>query len=150
MVAHSKRNKYRELFDETFKLWEKYSEEYCSMLEKYYDALEKKRRAQITPLRKIREAELHAFPVITIFCIQDEYEAIEYLLNLSEDKLRFVRKQMKDFIDSKLYKDLKAKTFDFEHAVKMKKYGKKFYAISAESCGAGRRHGKHLGPDLDK
>ena len=151
MVA-PKKNSYSDLFDETLGLWELYAKKYCSLLEDYYDALEAKNTNWIRgeKYRVIKKTELYSFPVITLFCIEDEDDAIEYMLNLPEDRLKFVNKQIYKFLDSKLYKDLQAKTFDFNHAVRMKKAGRSLYSVSPDSCGSGKHHSKHLGPDYDK
>lgn len=144
MVARSKsKNQYRELFDETLCLWDKYSESYCCVLEEYYEALEAKRANKIRPLYAIRKTELDTFPVITIFCIQDEDEVIEYLLHLTEDRLLRVRNQMYSFITSKLYNDLRVKASDFRREVRMKKVRKSMYAMSPEACGCGKRDSHH-------
>ena len=144
MAALSKsKNRYRELFDEVLCLWDKYSESYCSVLEEYYEALEAKKANNIRPLYAINKTELDAFPVITLFCIESEDEAIEYLLHLTEDKLLYVRNQMYNFITSKLYNDLRVKASDFRREVRMKKVRKSLYAISPEACGCGKRESHH-------
>ena len=144
MVAHSKsKNRYREIFDDTLCLWDKYAESYRNVLENYYEALEAKKANKIKPLRPIKKSELDAFPVITLFCIENEDEAIEYLLHLTESRLLCVRNQMYSFITSKLYNDLRVKASDFRHEVRMKKVRKSLYAMSPEACGCGKRDSHH-------
>lgn len=149
MGAHSKKadNRYCELFDEVLFLWEKYAEEYCSLLENYYEALAERRHSRISnkPINPIKKSELNKFPVISLLCMSNEKEAIEYLLNLTESRLITVRSQILNFFveDGKLYEDLKAKTFDWRHQVRMKKARKSLYAMSPEACRGGKRDSHH-------
>lgn len=148
MAAHLEveRMDYCEIFDETLALWEKYAVEYRSLLPNYYAALEKRRAANISgPLNKIKESELKKFPKIELLDIENEDDAIEYLLNLTESNLVLVRSNILDFfvVDGKLYKDLKVKTFDYLHKVRMKKARKSIYAINPDSCGCGRKCSSH-------
>lgn len=149
MAAHLEveRKDYGEIFDEVLSLWEKYEEEYCSLLENYYEALAERRHYKIPnkPIDPIKRSELKKFPVITLLCISDENEVIEYMLNLTEDRLILTRAQILTFFveKPKLYEDLKAKTFDWRHQVRMKKVKKSLYAMSPEACRGGKRDSHH-------
>ena len=155
MAAHSKINskEYNDIFDETLALWSRYASEYCSLLKNYYDALNEIKDANITKTySKIKKTDLDKFPEITLLRFKNKDEAIEYLLNLTMDSLVSVRFQILDFfeINTKLYEDLKAKTFDYRHQVRMKKAYKSSYAVNPDACGCGRKYHNHVKPDSDR
>lgn len=139
------RKDYCEIFDEVLCFWEKYADEYRGLLDNYYEALAKRKPIKIKdkPINPIKKSALKDFPEIALFYISNEDEAIEYLLNLTSEKLILVYLQIYEFINSKLYEDLKGKTFDWKHQVMMNKAKKSKYAMSPEACRGGKKASHH-------
>ena len=155
MAAHSKINskEYNDIFDETLALWSKYASEYCSLLKNYYDALNKRKAANVKKTySKIKKTDLDEFPEIALLRFKNKDEAIEYMLNLTMGSLVSVRFQILNFfeIDTKLYKDLKAKTFDYRHQASYKTAYKSSYAVNPDACGCGKKYHNHVKPDSDR
>lgn len=135
---------YGEIFDDTLKLWEKYSKEYREIVPEYQRLLEEKRKKNILPLNPIKRTAIGDFPNITLLRISDEEEAIEYMLNVREEYLRDVRRKILSYIGSKLRADLIAKIGDYRYQIRRHDTPKTALAMSAEACGNGR----HTNPQI--
>ena len=150
MVARSK-NHYAKIFEETMHLWEKYREEYRTILKEYHTLLEEKRRLNIRPLNKIKESAIREFPVISLLYFDDYRSAEEYLLSLTSLQLMEVMADVVLYSDSKLRRDLLAHNFDYRYEIRTRNVRKSKYATSPDACGSGRRDSHHrIGQDTDR
>ena len=114
MVVHSTKNRYSKIFERTMNLWERYGEEYRTILKDYYNLLEEKRRLNIRPLDKIKESTIREFPVISFLYFDDYRSAEEYLLSLNPSQLVDVMTDVDLYADSKVRRDLLARIFDYK------------------------------------
>lgn len=150
MVARSK-NHYAKIFEETMNLWEKYGEEYRTILKEYHTLLEEKRRLNIRPLNKIKESAIREFPVISLLYFDDYRSAEEYLLSLTSLQLMEVMADVVLYSDSKLRRDLLAHNFDYRYEIRTRNVRKSKYAMNPDACGSGRRDSHHrIGQDTDR
>ena len=141
MGVHFKKHesRYCRMFERTLNLWEKYNEEYRTILKDYERLLAKKRELNIKPLNKIKESSLREFPIINFLYIDNESKAEEYLLNLTERRLCELMGDIDLYVDSKLRRDLRAKIFDYRYEIRNRFIPKSQYAMSPEACGRGRK-----------
>lgn len=151
MVVHSTKNRYSKIFERTMNLWERYGEEYRTILKDYYNLLEEKRRLNIRPLDKIKESTIREFPVISFLYFDDYRSAEEYLLSLTPSQLVEVMTDVDLYADSKVRRDLLTRIFDYKYVIRTKDARKSKYAMSPEACGSGRRDSHHrIGQDTDR
>lgn len=134
---------YNKVFDETLALWKTYATEYREIVPEYKRLLAEKRRKSISPLSPIKRTDLEDFPTISLFKIGDEDEALEFMLNLQESTLRYVRRQILSYVGSKLRADLIAKISDYRCQIRRHDAPNSGF-IAPESCGSGK-HTRNYG-----
>lgn len=128
---------YNKVFDETLSLWRTYAIEYREIIPEYKRLLAEKRDKGIMPLNPLKRTALAEFPVITLFKIDDEDEALEFMLNLQEKTLRNIRRQILAYVSGKLRADLLARIADYRCQIRRHDTVSTGF-MAPESCGCGR------------
>ena len=130
------------LLEELMALWDKYSEEYCSIIDEYNELLEKKRSMGLK-LNKINKADLKDFPKIHFLEIENEDGAINYLLKKDEtDMKRLIVELQENYVESKIRYDLISKIWDYKYTIRMAKIRQTYdgtLSMDPSACGCGRK-----------
>ena len=142
MTSTFKNQFQQDLYQETLELWGKYSNEYCSILEEYYDLIDTKRSMGLK-LGQLTKSSLKEFPAIAVLCMPDIDEVKYYLRRISSEKLRRVNRQIKEYIDSKIRADLLAKIHDYKAQIRRAKNPGSPWSMSPDACRNGRKCVQH-------
>lgn len=98
-IRQQGRRSYEELFEEAMKEWRKYSEEYRTIKDTYKEKKEEKKALKLKPLQPISARIMSQFPKIAFLKIEDEKEAEDYLLGLTDREVKKLLTEIQIWID---------------------------------------------------